>query len=79
MIAIVFFDKRIEATIFSWLGAMLFAFPALRSAVPGAPPIGAAIDYFAFFWAETMVALCLLTILVTYIRRPLEAGASHRH
>ncbi|GIW05989.1 MAG: hypothetical protein KatS3mg060_0794 [Dehalococcoidia bacterium] len=71
MLSIVFFDKRIEAAILSSLGAMLFAFPALRSAVPGAPPIGAAIDYFAFFWAEMIVAVSLITLLVVYIRRPL--------
>ncbi|GIW11750.1 MAG: hypothetical protein KatS3mg061_2807 [Dehalococcoidia bacterium] len=70
-VAVVAFGKKIEATIFSWLGAMLFAFPALRNAAPGAPPIGTLGDYLAFFWAETIVALCVVLIAVVYIRRPL--------
>jgi hypothetical protein len=69
--AITFTDRRIEATTFSWLGAMLFAFPALRSVAPGAPPIGALSDYLAFFWAESIVAICLIVTISVYVSRPL--------
>ncbi len=64
--------RRIEATLFGWVGAMLFAFPALRSTVPGAPPIGALSDFLAFFWAEGLVAVAMLILATSYLRRPLK-------
>jgi len=35
-----------------WMAATLFALVGFRNAAPGSPPIGALIDYGAFFWAE---------------------------
>lgn len=64
--------RRIEATLFSWMGAMLFAFVAFRNSVPGAPPIGALIDYISFFWAEIIIAACVVTKMTVYLRRPLK-------
>lgn len=64
--------RRIEATLFGWVGAMLFAFPALRSAVPGAPPIGSLTDYLAFFWAEAIVMVSLVMLVYSYLSRPLK-------
>jgi len=37
--------------------------------MPSAPPIGAEIDVIVFFWAETVVALTLVTVLVTWLRQ----------
>ena len=54
---------------FSFLGALLFAFPAVRNAVPGSPPIGSFNDYLAFFWAEGLVAASLIAILFTWALR----------
>lgn len=68
--ALLFRGRRIEATIFSFMAAMLFAFPALRSVMPGAPPIGAPIDYLGFFWAETILAVALFLALQAWFRRP---------
>jgi hypothetical protein len=68
-VSVVALGRKLETAILGWLGAMLFAFPALRNAAPGAPPIGTLGDYLAFFWAETIVALCLVLIAVVYIRR----------
>ena len=64
--------RRIEATLFGWVGAMLFAFPALRNAVPGAPPIGALTDFLAFFWAEAIVMISLAILVYCYLSRPLS-------
>jgi hypothetical protein len=55
---------------FSWLAALLFAMVPLRSAMPGAPPIGALSDVLAFFWAEMLIALSLVLIVFTWLRRP---------
>jgi hypothetical protein len=54
----------------TWLAALLFALIPLRNAMPNAPPIGAEIDVIVFFWAETVVALTLVTVLVTWLRQP---------
>ena len=53
--------RRIEVTFAGALGAIIFALPALRTALPGAPPLGVRGDVLIFFWAElgAIVALCL--------------------
>jgi hypothetical protein len=67
---VAFGGRKIEVGMFSFLGALLFAFPALRNSQPGVPPIGAFGDFIAFFWAETLIAVCLLTILTLWLVRP---------
>ena len=61
--------RKLEFGAFTWMGSMLFAFVGFRSAAPGVPPIGALIDVLAFFWAELIVALCLVMTVVVYLRR----------
>ena len=53
--------RRIEVALIGALGAVIFALPALRNALPGAPPLGVRADIFIFFWAElgAVIALCL--------------------
>ncbi|MGW4745110.1 DUF4436 domain-containing protein [Streptomyces sp. NPDC004290] len=51
-----------------WMAATLFALAAFRNAAPGAPPIGSLIDYLAFLWAETVIAFCLVTVVVSGFR-----------
>jgi hypothetical protein len=53
--------RRIEVALVGALGAIIFALPALRNALPGAPPLGVRADTFIFFWAEVgaVIALCL--------------------
>jgi hypothetical protein len=53
--------RRIEVTLIGALGAMIFALPAVRNALPGAPPLGVRADVLIFFWAElgAIIALCL--------------------
>lgn len=62
--------RKIEIGMFSFMSSLLFAFPALRNSQPGTPPIGSYSDYIAFFWVETLVALCLLTLITTWLLRP---------
>jgi hypothetical protein len=61
--------RKIEISMFSFLGALLFAFPALRNSQPGTPPIGTMSDFIAFFWAEVIVALSLLAVVLRWIIR----------
>jgi hypothetical protein len=61
--------RKIEISMFSFLGALLFAFPALRNSQPGTPPIGTLSDFIAFFWAEVIIALSLLAVVLRWLIR----------
>ena len=67
---VVFRGRKPEFSGFSWMGAMLFAFPAIRNALPGQPPMGSFIDYLVFFWAEGLVAVALLAAVSAWLARP---------
>ncbi|HEX3318850.1 MAG TPA: DUF4436 family protein [Solirubrobacteraceae bacterium] len=68
-------QRKFEAGFTSFLAALLFAFPAVRNALPGSPPIGALNDFLAFFWTEGIVALALIGVLVAYAVRRLPGTA----
>lgn len=67
---VVFRGRKPEFSGFSWMGAMLFAFPAIRNALPGQPPMGSLIDYVVFFWAEGLVAIALVGAVSAWLVRP---------
>lgn len=52
--------RKLEFSNVIWLSATLLSFPALRSAMPGAPPIGTALDYLIFFPCICLIALMLV-------------------
>ncbi len=60
---------KFEFGMIGWVGALLFVLPAIRSALPGQPPIGAIGDFAIFFWAEILVVLSLVSLVVTWYRR----------
>jgi hypothetical protein len=62
--------RKIEVGMFSFLSALLFALIAVRNSQPGVPPIGVFSDFISFFWAEVILALCLLTLVLTWLLRP---------
>jgi Domain of unknown function (DUF4436) len=62
--------RKIEVGMFSFLSALIFALVAVRNSQPGVPPIGVFSDFIAFFWAEVILALCLLTLVFTWLLRP---------
>ncbi|MFC4947808.1 DUF4436 family protein [Pseudonocardia sp. GCM10023141] len=51
-----------------WMAATLFALVGFRNAAPGLPPIGSLIDYCAFFWAEAIITLSLVLVIVQGVR-----------
>lgn len=61
--------RKIEISMFSFLGALLFAFPALRNSQPGTPPIGTLSDFISFFWAEVIIAMSLLSVVLRWLIR----------
>ena len=63
--------RRFEGSFATLLAALLFAFPTVRNTLPGIPPVGVLFDYAAFFWAEALVALSLITLIVGWTVRRL--------
>ncbi|MEU9148482.1 DUF4436 family protein [Streptomyces sp. NPDC048349] len=61
----------------AWMAATLFALAAFRNTAPGTPPIGCVIDWFAFLWAETVIALCLIAVVITGVRTAIRAADTH--
>lgn len=61
--------RKIEATLVSALAAMVFAVPALRNVLPGAPPLGVRADAFVFLWVQLAVILGLTLFVATWARR----------
>jgi hypothetical protein len=70
VLSVVFRDRKVEIAMFSFIATLLFAFVAVRNSQPAVPPIGLFTDYISFFIAEIILAICLLTVLVTWIFRP---------
>lgn len=56
----------------AWMAATLFALAAFRNTAPGTPPIGCVLDWFAFLWAESVIALCLVTVVITGVNKSLR-------
>lgn len=52
--------RKLEFANIIWLSATMLSFPALRSAMPGAPPIGTALDFLVFFPCICLIAGMLL-------------------
>jgi hypothetical protein len=61
--------RKVEPQFFTWMAGTLFAIVGLRSVLPGNPPLGALPDFLVFIWAESIVALSLLCIVIVYLRR----------
>lgn len=63
-------DRKVEIAMMSFIGTLLFAFVAVRNSQPAVPPVGILTDYLSFFWAEAVLAICLLTMIFTWVMRP---------
>jgi hypothetical protein len=69
-LSVVMRGRKIEIGMFSFMAALLFAFAAVRNSQPGAPPIGTFSDFISFFWAEVIIAMCLIAVVMTWLLRP---------
>lgn len=61
--------RKIEVALLAWTGSLLFALPILRTYLPGAPPIGAAIDIYVFLWAVVMSFLSAFLVAASWINQ----------
>lgn len=59
--------RRIEVALLAWSGSLLFALPILRTYLPGAPPIGAALDIYVFLWTIVMAFVAVFFISASWI------------
>jgi Domain of unknown function (DUF4436) len=59
----------IDTPLISLLGVLLFAFTAIRNAMPNAPALGALADYLSYFWCEAALGVGLVALLIFRIRR----------
>lgn len=52
--------RNLEFANVIWLSATMLSFPALRAAMPGAPPIGTALDFIVLFPCIALIAVMLV-------------------
>lgn len=69
VLSVVVRGRKPEIAMFSFMAALLFAFYAVRNSQPNVPPIGVYGDFISFFWAETIVGVCLLLTVFTWVFR----------
>lgn len=70
--------RKVESALLAWTGSLLFALPILRSYLPGAPPIGAAIDIYVFLWTVVMAFIAVFFIAISWVgQRGAELEAVH--
>ncbi|MEH3136827.1 MAG: DUF4436 family protein [Mycolicibacterium neoaurum] len=67
--------RGVEYGAYSVMAALLFAMVPLRNAIPGDPPIGSLIDFSAFFIAEAVIAVSLITSVVVGYRNQLSVDS----
>ncbi|OLP19560.1 hypothetical protein BST81_04625 [Leptolyngbya sp. 'hensonii'] len=58
-----------ETGALGFMGALLFAFPAIRNAQPNVPPVGTLSDFLSFFWTEAIVVIALVITGACWLRR----------
>jgi hypothetical protein len=70
MLSVTVRGRKAEISMFTWMAALLFALPPLRNSMPDIPPIGSLPDFVSFFWAEGLVAISMICIAFTWLKRP---------
>jgi Domain of unknown function (DUF4436) len=60
--------RKVEATLMSWMAAMLFATIPLRTFLPGSPPVGSWVDYLVVLWVVAGLVLGMVTYVLAWLR-----------
>lgn len=60
--------RKAEATLMSWIAAMLFATLPLRGFLPGSPPIGSWVDYLVVLWVVAGLVASLVIYALAWLR-----------
>lgn len=67
--------RKVEASLTSWMAAMLFAIVPLRTFLPGSPPIGSWVDYTVVLWVVAALVASLVVYVVAWLRWAQPGGA----
>ncbi|MET0673348.1 MAG: DUF4436 family protein [Microbacterium pygmaeum] len=70
--------RKVEATLMSWMAAMLFATIPLRTFLPGSPPIGSWVDYLLVLWVLAGLVIGLAIYVAAWVRWTPAAVAPDR-
>jgi Domain of unknown function (DUF4436) len=62
--------RRLDFAMLNWLAAIMFTLPAVRYALPGAPPLGIEADLLIFLWAILVEAFSMALVAVTWLSPP---------
>lgn len=78
VVALLVFSNRrkAEVALLSWSAALLFALPLLRTYLPGAPPIGAAIDIYIYLWVIVIAVISAMLSVIAWVRQSAVRHAS---
>ncbi|MFS0733744.1 DUF4436 family protein [Microbacterium sp. 1P10UB] len=60
--------RKAEATLMSWMAAMLFATIPLRGFLPGSPPVGSWVDFLVVIWVLTGLVSALVIYVVAWLK-----------
>lgn len=60
--------RKVEATLMSWMAAMLFATIPLRTFLPGSPPVGSWVDYLVVVWVAAGLVLALVIYVLAWLK-----------
>ena len=61
--------RKIDFSMMTWVAAFMFVIPAVRSSLPGAPPVGALIDFLLFFWLQVLAAVATTTLVIIWMKQ----------
>lgn len=67
--------RRLEATMLSWGGAMLFAALPIRNFFPGSPPAGSWVDIAVVLWVLVALGLTLVAMVRAWWRQTMPSTA----
>jgi len=68
-LSVLFRRRQMQIPLLNVFGVVLFALPTLRNVQPNAPPLGSLTDVLSFFWCESLVAACFITMIILFVRR----------
>ncbi len=60
--------RKVEATLMSWMAAMLFATIPLRTFLPGSPPVGSWVDYVLVLWVLAGLVVGLAIYVAAWVK-----------
>lgn len=82
VVAVRVFTRRqhFDVPLLAWTASLLFALPLLRTYLPGAPPIGAAIDIYVYLWVVVIAVIAAaLTALSAITHRAVKPATDETH